>query len=245
MIDRSPRSTTILIPTLNEAASIAGVLRSIPAEYADRVLVVDGGSSDGTTGIVRGLGFRVIAQRGRGLGDAILTGVSHSDGDVIVTFDADGAHNGAHLIKMLEKLDQGYDMVVASRYSNAPESIGAFSPRRKSTEPGGLIRGFGNRLFTWLCRVLFHVPLWDVLNGCKAFRRRVFETVHLERSGQEYDLEVVIKAQAARFRLADVPIDQAARAGGVSKLSVIRHGALMLSLIATELLRRHRADDNQ
>lgn len=231
------RSTTILVPTLNEEASVADVLRSIPAAYAASVLVVDGGSTDGTTDIVRRLGFRVIAQERSGLGNAILTGVKHSSGDFIVTLDADGAHTGAHLTKMLQKLDDGYDVAVASRYSNAPESIGMFSPRRRSTEPGSLIRGFGNRLYTWLCRVLFHVPLWDVLNGCKAFRRCVFETIQIERSGHEYDLEIVIKAQNAGFRLGDVPIDQGARSAGVSKLSVIHHGAMMLLVIVTELVR--------
>lgn len=232
------RALTILIPTLNEAGTVGDVLRSIPADFAGAVLVVDGGSTDATVAIARGLGFQVIEQRGRGLGDAIMTGVRSSNAEVFVTLDADGAHNGAHVVQLLGMLERGYDLVVASRMSDAPEGAGTFSRRRRSTEPAGFVRNFGNRLFTSLCRGLFGLPLHDVLNGCKAFRREVFLEAVLSRAGQAHDIELALKAHHAGFRIADVAIDQGPRRAGTSKLHAFHDGCAILGVILREVAGR-------
>jgi glycosyltransferase involved in cell wall biosynthesis len=241
MVPDDRLAISILIPTLNEAGTIAEVLYSIPPQYVGAVLVVDGGSDDGTVEIVRNLGFRVIRQDGHGLGRAIATGVRETTGDIIVTLDGDGAHNGTHVLQLLDKLDEGYDLVVASRMTQAPEDVGMFSRRRRSTEPRGVVRDAGNRLFTALCRVMFGVRIRDVLNGCKAFRRPVFLSAQLQRPGQEHDVELLLKTQLAGFRIAEVAIQQGPRQAGVSKLSVLRHGVTILRVIADEFIRsRHR-----
>ena len=232
---------TILVPVLNEGGTLARVLRSIPHHLAPRVLVVDGGSTDGSVAIAERLGFAVIRQDGVGLGRAMQTGVRRARGRIVATLDADGAHTGDHVVALLARLDEGYDLVVASRFSNAPDTVGMFSPHRRSTEPGSRIRSFGNRLFTCLCRVWFDVPIHDVLNGCKAFRRDMFLALPLEGGGHEHDLELVIKAQRAGFRIAEVPIRQSPRLAGASKLNAFRHGFVILRVLVTEALRGWRA----
>jgi glycosyltransferase involved in cell wall biosynthesis len=231
----SMRGLTILIPTLNEAGTVGDVLRSIPDDYSGAVLIVDGGSTDATVPIARGLGFPVIQQRGRGLGDAIMTGVHSSDARVFVTLDADGAHTGEHVVQLLEVLERGYDLVVASRMSDAPEDAGTFSRRRQSTEPAGFVRNIGNRLFTSLCRGIFGLPLHDVLNGCKAFRREVFLEADLNQTGQAHDLELALKAHRAGFRIADVAIHQGPRLAGASKLHAFHDGRTILGVILSEV----------
>ncbi len=226
---------SILVPCLNEAECIESVLRAVPAEYAAGVLVIDGGSTDGTVEKVRGLGFRVIRQPGRGLGRAVVAGIEGTAGPVIVTIDADGSHDAADIPRLLAKIDEGYDLVIASRYSDGPEDAGMFSPRRRSTSADDTpIREFGNRAFTWLCRVLFGVPAHDTLNGFKAFRRPLFDTVKIEQPGQEYDIEVLLKAHLAGFRIGEVPIVEHLRLAGDSKLSVPYHGARILWVILRE-----------
>ena len=131
-------------------------------------------------------------------------------------------------------------MLRSSRMSNASEEVGTFSRRRKSTEPQDPVRQFGNRLFTALCRALFGVPLHDVLNGGKAFRREVFLVARPERRGQEHDVELVLKAHRAGFRLADVAIQQGPRLDGESKLYPWRHGLRILSVILREWMRPPR-----
>lgn len=238
MVTHNPHSLSILIPALNEAGTIAQVLRTFPPEYAPSVVVVDGGSTDGTAEIARQLGFRVIQQEGTGLGNAIETGVRETTGEIIVTLDADGAHTWTHVTQLLAKLHEGYDFVVASRLTDAPDDVGTFSFRRRSTEPRGFVRDFGNRLFTACCRSLFGVGLHDVLNGCKAIRRQVFLAAGLERRGQEHDIELVLKAHRNGARLAEVPIEQAPRLAGVSKLTALGDGVAVLSVIANECVQR-------
>lgn len=233
-------SVTIVIPTLNEARTIELVLASIRAAPGRDILVVDGGSTDGTVEIVRRLGVPIVRQEGVGLGKAIVTAVQRSRGAIVVTLDADGAHSGTHVERVLAGIDHGYDLVLASRMAGAPDGAGMFSPRRRSTAPQSVVREVGNRLFTFVCRTLFGVPVHDVLNGCKAFRREVFESLSLEGAGQEHDVELLIKAHCAGYRVGEVAIDQGPRLGGVSKLSAFRHGFVIASVIVREAVRIRR-----
>lgn len=228
---------SIIVPARNEAATIAAVLQSIPRELVSRVLVVDGRSTDGTPEIVREMGIRVMTQRGAGLGDAVATGVEETQGDVIVTMDADGAHDGGHIVALLDKLAEGYDLVLASRMPDAPASVGMFHREIKATEPRGFVRDLGNRFVTALCRGLFGIMVRDVLNGCRAFRREVFVVCKPTRAGQAHDIELLLKAHNAGFRITEVPIDQGPRLGGASKLSVTLDGVAILSVVVVEFVR--------
>lgn len=232
-----PSRVSILLPTLNEAECIGSVLRDIPPEHAPRVLVVDGHSTDGTADVVRGLGFAAVPQEGRGLGRAIATGVEKTDGDIIIVLDTDGSHDPREIPRMVAMIDQGYDLVIGSRYSDGPPEAGMFSRRRRSTSADDTpLHAFGNRLFTWLCRVLFRLPVHDVLMGYKAFRREVFDVVRIDASEQDYDIEVLLRAHKAGFRIGELPMAEHRRIGGVAKLSAFRHGALTLKVILRERL---------
>ena len=230
-----PSRVSVILPTLNEAECIGAVLRAMPPEYAPRVLVVDGPSTDGTADVVRGLGFTVIPQEGRGLGRAIATGIAHTTGDIIVALDADGSHDPAEIPRMVALIDSGFDLVIGSRYSDGPPEAGMFSRHRRSTSADDTpLHAFGNRLFTWLCRILFRLPVHDVLMGYKAFRREVFDVVRIDAAEQDYDIEVLLRAHKAGFRIGELATVEHRRTGGVSKLSAPYHGALTLKVILRE-----------
>jgi dolichol-phosphate mannosyltransferase len=111
------------------------------------------------------------------------------------------------------------------------------SPRRRSTsEDDTPLRALGNRLLTALCRLLFRVPVHDALNGFKAFRRSLLDAFDIERPGQEYDVELLLKAHRHGFRIAEVPIVESRRIAGESKLSAPYHGALILWVILRQLV---------
>lgn len=233
---------TILIPALNEAECLAKILPRVPEHLVPGVLVVDGGSTDGTPDVVRNLGFRVIPQEGKGLGRAIVTGIRATASEVLVVIDADGSHDVRDIPRILAKLDEGYDLVLASRYMDGPEDAGMFSPRRKSTSYDDTpIRELGNRSFTALCRFLHGVPVHDVLNGFKAFRRSILDSFEIETLGQEYDVEMLLKARKRGFRIGEIPIVEDARIAGDSKLSVPYHGALILWVILREFFAARRS----
>jgi glycosyltransferase involved in cell wall biosynthesis len=228
----------ILLPALDEARCIGAVLAAIPKRLAPGVLVVDGGSTDGTPDVVRSLGFPVMRQEGRGLGRAVATGLENTHSDIVVVLDADGSHDPGDIPRLLSKLEEGFDLVVASRYSEGPADAGMLSLRRRSTSRDDTpVRAFGNRIFTSLCRSLHGVPIHDVLNGFKAFRRSILGVVSLDRSDQDHDVELVIQAARAGLRLSEVPIVEHRRIAGRSKVRALYHGALILGVIVRQCFR--------
>lgn len=226
--------TTVLIPTYNERENVEKVLAGVKAQGVDEILVVDGHSTDGTGELVTRLGYTLVLQEGKGLGDAIKTGIKKASGDVIIIVDADGSHNTADIPKLLAKISEGYDLVVASRYISAPKVKGLFVTGSSSYDDT-FIRAIGNRTFTWMTRTFYKVPVHDILMGFKAFRKSIFEKVVLKETGQQFDAEIIIKAQKAGYKLAEVPTVEYRREFGESKLSVPYHGFKVLWVIIREL----------
>lgn len=230
--------TTLLIRTLNEADAIGKVLASVPPDLLPCVLIVDGGSTDRTTQIAEERGVRWIRQEGTGLGKAIVTGIQAADTPTVCMMCGDGSYSGADIPRFLAKLDEGFDVVVASRYSDGPESASMFSRHRRSTSKDDTpIRAFGNRSLTYLAQKLVGLPVHDSLNGVKAFRREVYEGVSIEDVGDMYDLEMLLSAHQRGYRVTDLPIHEEPRLGGKSKVWAPYHGGLSLLLIVRYALR--------
>src|SRR5262249_51653598 len=168
-------TVSLIIPTLNEAGSIEAVLKEIPRDVVDEVLIVDGASTDGTPDIVRRLGDRVIQQEGRGYGAAIATGFKHVNGEIIVLADADGPCKLDDIRYLVQRVQDGADLALGSRY--LPES---------GSEDDTLVRYVGNKLFTWTMCKLYGVELTDVLFFYLAIRRDVVRSITATSPGFEY-----------------------------------------------------------
>ncbi len=227
---------SVIVPTLNEAGSIEKVLSDVAKENVNEILVVDGHSTDGTIEIVKNMGHRVILQKKKGLGDAIKEGIENTEGDIVIIVDADGSHNTRDISKLVRKIYEGYDLVVASRYISGPRIKGLLFPDRQSSSyDDTFIREIGNRFFTYLCRKIYHLEIHDILMGFKAFRRSIFKKIKLSESGQQFDAEIVIKAKKAGFKIGEIPTVEHKRCYGKSKLSVPYHGFKILWVIIREM----------
>jgi len=227
---------SVIVPTLNELNNIESVLKKISMQNVDEILVVDGYSTDGTVELVKKLGYRLVFQEGRGLGKAIIKGIQCTKGEILVIVDADCSHDPADINKLVGKIHEGYDLVVASRYISGPRVRGLFFPNRKSSSyDDTFIRETGNRVFTYLCRKIYHVQVNDVLMGFKAFKRSIFDKVNLNEDGQQFDVEIIIKAKKAGFKIGEVPVIEHRRFYGKSKLSVPYHGFKVLWVILKEI----------
>ena len=226
--------TTVLIPTYNEKDNIGEVLAGVKKQGVDEILVVDGYSTDGTRELVVKLGYTPVLQEGKGLGEAIKTGIKRASGDIIIIVDADGSHAVSDINKLTAKINEGYDLVVASRYISGPRLKGLFR-RQSSSYDDTFIRELGNRMFTWMARTFYGVPAHDILMGFKAFRRSIFEKVVLIETGQQFDAEIMIKAQKAGYKITEIPTIEYKRKSGESKLSVPYHGFKVLWVIIREL----------
>jgi glycosyltransferase involved in cell wall biosynthesis len=206
---------TVVIPTYNEAGSIARVLDDLPAPLVTEVLVVDAGSSDGTREIAAARGARVIVEPRRGYGRACLTGLAAADKpDTVVFLDGDYSDRPGELGRLLTPIREGRaDIVLGSRLA------------------GGLARGampwhaqFGNRLAATLIRGLYGVSLTD-LGPFRAARYEVLRAVELRELTYGWAVELVTRGARRGYRVLEVPVSYHPRIG-VSKISGTLRGSV-------------------
>ena len=109
-------TTTLLLPTLNEIEAARIIIPQIRKEWVDEIIVVDGGSSDGTVEYMRNAGLRVHSQTVRGYGEGMLEAMQLASGDIIIEFNPDGNSIPDDIPRIIAKLREGYDLVIGSRY---------------------------------------------------------------------------------------------------------------------------------
>lgn len=215
-------SVSVIIPALNEAECIKGVLNSIPRDLVDEILVVDGHSTDGTPDIVRSLGHQVIMQEGKGFGSALMTGMRYAKGNIVAIMDADGSYEVKDLSKLIDMVKNGYDFAFGSRYANGSRS-----------EDDTFVRSIGNKIFTFLLRYLNRVRLSDALFLYVVAKREAVLNLNLLAPGFEYCVELPIKAHKAGYRYAEMSSFEKARGAGHSKVNAVKDGFRILWMMVT------------
>ena len=211
------KEVTVIIPTLNEIECIESVLKELSEMNIGEILVVDGLSTDGTPELVEKLGFKVIMQDGKGYGNAVSTGLKHAQGDVIIPLDADGSYDPRDIEKLLKGIENGSDVVFASRY--LPQS---------GSDDDTIIRFVGNKFFTFLLKTIHGVQISDSLFLYVAAKKEVFQALNLQSQGFEYCIEFPIKVQRAGLKYTEVPSIERARIGGASKVNAFFDGLVIL-----------------
>ena len=217
---------TLLALTLNEIEGVRAILPRIPRDLVSQLLVVDGGSTDGTIEWVRENGYAIHVQTRPGIRFAYLEALPLVEGDVIVSLSPDGNCDPAVLPRLIEKMRDGYDMVIGSRYLD-----GAVS------EDDDLITAFGNWLFTRTVNLLYGARYSDVMVIYRAFRRSLIYELGLDREssytlperlfGTIISWEPLMSVRAAKYgkRIGEVPAGEPPRIGGQRKLQMFRWGA--------------------
>ena len=205
----------VVIPTLNEAESIARVVGELPRAVVDRVIVADGGSVDGTPEHARNAGAEVIAV-GRGYGLACLAGArAAADGDIVVFMDGDGADDPEAIAALVDPIRAGsYDFVIASRARGQREP-GSMSAHQLLA---GLVAG-------WLTRLLYGVRYTDMC-ALRAIRRDTLLKLGMRELTYGWNLEMQMRAARAGLRVLEVPVSYRRRLGGESKVAGSLRGSI-------------------
>lgn len=217
---------TLLIPTLNEIDGMKAVMPRIKKEWVDEILVIDAKSNDGTFEYAKSLGCKVLTQESKGLTNAYRDAIPHAIGDVIITFSPDGNSIPELIPKLVAKMKEGYDMVIASRYYEGAKS-----------EDDDPITAFGNWLFTTMINVCFGSHLTDSLVIYRAWKKELFKMCEIDPGDGGPDVHMSIIASKYNLKVAQISGDEPKRIGGVRKMSPLKNGFGVLMLIIKEFIR--------
>ena len=221
------RGITILLPTFNEFDALPGVVEALPlkelkiAGWNPRIVVADGGSTDGTQELVTKMGLELIVQgppagKGFGMREAFARFLTHDD-DVLVMLDADGTYAPKDMLRLIQHLERGeYDVVIGSRL-------------RGNIQPGAMsrINWVGNHILTWCAVALYRVFISDVCTGYWAFKRSAIQKMSLNSTAFEIEAEMFTSCASEGLKMSEVPISYAPRIGE-SKLGSIGDGVRIL-----------------
>jgi glycosyltransferase involved in cell wall biosynthesis len=224
----------LIIPVWNEVEAIGRVLAEVPPGVIHEVLVVDGGSSDGTQEAARAAGATVLRQQGRGYGAACLTGARAATSDVLVFLDGDYSDPPGQIPRLLAPLRAGRaDLVLGSR-ERGRMAAGALPLHAR----------LGNKLAVLLLRLLYGLPVSD-LPSFKAVGRADLLALGIRDLHYGWTAEMIARAARRRLRVCEVPIDYRVRIGE-SKVSGTLSGsaragyAILRAILAVRLGAWHR-----
>lgn len=192
---------SIVMPCLNEAKTLPVCLEKAfrflaTSGIEGEVVVADNGSTDGSIELARKMGARVVAVEEKGYGAALSEGIHQALGQFVIMGDSDDSYDFLELQPFVDKLREGYDLVMGNRFM------------------GGISRGampfmhryFGNPLLTMLGRRIYeHDVCGDFYCGLRGFRKEAIEGLRVQSQGMEFALEMVIKAELYNLKITEVP----------------------------------------
>lgn len=225
---------TLFIPILNERDGLEKIMPTIPREKFYQILIVDGGSSDGSVEWCEQNGYEVYIQKQKGLRAAYAEAWPLIRGDYVITFSPDGNCLAQDLEVLINKAAEGYDMVIASRYFGGAKS-----------EDDTPITRFGNWFFSTIINLFHGGNYADAMTIYRIYRTKMFYELEL---GDEYgylpekwfftkagvEPLLSIRALKANLKVAEIPSDEPKRITGRSKLQVVRWGLTYLAQVIRE-----------
>jgi len=228
--------TTLLVMTLNEVLGMKTIMPQVSRDWCDQIIIVDGGSTDDTIEWAREQGYELYIQKRPGFRHAYNEVLPYVTGDVIITFSPDGNSIASLIPQLINKMKEGYDMVIVSRYLGAAKS-----------EDDDLVTGFGNWLFTKTINLLHGGQYTDAMVIYRAYKKQIVYDLELNKDegyGMAEKLfhtriswEPLLSVRAAKRKLkvAEIPGDEPPRIGGERKLQILKWGAAYYFQVLREL----------
>jgi glycosyltransferase involved in cell wall biosynthesis len=215
---------SVVIPAMNEAENLPYVFKTLP-DWIHEVVLVDGNSTDDTVEVARSLwpDVKVVEQRGKGKGDALITGFQAAGGDIIVMVDADGSADGNEIVSYVSALVSGADFAKGSRFANGG-----------GTDDMTFIRKLGNWALCTVVNRKFGARYTDLCYGYNAFWRHCLDKIDLDCTGFEVETLMNIRVVKAGLKVQEIPSHEYLRIHGTSNLRAVRDGLRVLRVILQE-----------
>lgn len=231
MASRKTYFISCIVPARNEEGNIAAVLDALTPVLSSsslirdyEIIVVDDNSTDSTGRLINSLSLKdghihpVHRTSSPGFGNAIKTGMKEAKGDILVPFMGDLSDNPRDIPRLVERIDEGYDIAYGSRFVEGGELNGY-----------PLAKMVANRTFNNLVRLSFGIQNRDITNAFKAYRKEVLDRIgidSLESSGFDLTVEIPLKAHILGFRSSEVPVQWTDRTEGEAKLKLSQNGSV-------------------
>lgn len=190
---------SVVLPCLDEERTVGACVReALEAMKANgirgEVIVADNGSTDGSKRAAEAAGARVVSVPVRGYGSALAGGIAAAEAPYIVMADADDSYAFDHLPRFLDKLREGFDLVMGNRFLGGI-AAGAMP----------LSHRLGNPVLSGIGRLFFRTPIRDFHCGMRGFSKTAFAKMKLQTHGMEFASEMVVKATLLGMRITEVP----------------------------------------
>ena len=222
--------SSLILLTLNEIEGLTILYDKLPFHSVDEYFVVDGGSTDGTVEFFQKKRVRVLPQKTKGRGEAFRIAAREAKGNHLVFFSPDGNEDPNDIPKLLDLLDQGYDMAIASR----------FLPGSRNEE--GYLRfpwrAWANRAFTFIANAIWNVNrdyVTDTINGYRAIKKQVFDRFNIDAPGFVVEYQMSIRAMKLGLKIIEIPTIEGSRIGGESTAKSLPTGFLFLRYLLREI----------
>jgi glycosyltransferase involved in cell wall biosynthesis len=217
---------TLIVPTLNEITGMKAIMPKVKPEWYDQIIVLDGGSTDGTIEYAKSQGYFVLVQSKVGFRNGYNEVVPYIKGDVVLTFSPDGNSIPELIPELTAKMREGYDMVIASRYLGSAKS-----------QDDDMVTAFGNWLFTRTVNLLHGGHYTDAMVIFRAYRTKLIYDLELNedegyataeklfRTRISWEPLLSVRAAKRKLKITEIPGDEPPRIGGERKLRILKWGA--------------------
>jgi len=228
---------SVLIPALNERENLERLLPEIfevarACGVRTEIIVADGPSHDGTGEVAAQLGARVVRQRERGYGGALLAGFAAAGAPYVLTMDADLSHPPAVIKELWARREDG-ELLIASRYV----------PGGGAT--AGTMRRILSIVLNAVFRLVLNLPIRDLSSGFRLYRRRALDSLRLESRDFDVLEEILVLGHHRGWRISEIPFHYMPRKSGASHARLIQFGAAYIrTLLKMRRLKMSKDQEN-
>jgi glycosyltransferase involved in cell wall biosynthesis len=216
---KTKEKIAVLIPCYNEEATVSKVVNDFKEQLPNAdIFVYDNNSKDKTAEYAKKAGAIVIPEHRQGKGNVVRSMFRDIDADIYVLVDGDDTYPADEVIKLIDAVKEGNDMVIGDRLSSTYYS--------ENKRP---FHNFGNDLVKWLINKMFKTNIKDVMTGYRAFSKKFVKTVAVMSPGFQLETELTITSLEYRYNVKSVEIQYRDRPeGSVSKLNTVSDGVKVL-----------------